>query len=110
MKTLILILLAFTAHAQNGEVKHFYAGFGITALSAEIINQQIDRPFISSAIGFGLGATAGILKEVVYDRKMERGVYSNSDMGHTIWGSLVGALCIRVKFDLDYKKKWKNQH
>jgi hypothetical protein len=38
---------------------------------------------------------------------MDRGVYSNKDMGITIWGAACGALVIRVRFDLQYKKKHK---
>jgi hypothetical protein len=68
---------------------------------------MIDKPFLSSLSGFVAGTTAGILKEVVWDRKMDRGVYSNKDMGMTIWGAACGALVIRVRFDLQDKKKNK---
>ena len=109
MKTIILIcLLSLGLKGQiDDKTLHFYSGFAITALSAEIINQQIERPAISSAIGFGIGTLAGVLKETVYDREMKRGVYSNTDMGMTIWGSAVGAMVIRVRFDLQTKKKHK---
>ncbi len=104
--TLLLLSLGLSAQ-DNGATKHFYAGFGITVLTAEVTNQMIDKPFLSALTGFVAGTTAGILKEVVWDRNMNRGVYSNKDMGMTIWGAACGALVIRVRFDLQDKKKNK---
>jgi hypothetical protein len=105
---IILLLSSVCVKSQiDDATKHFYAGFGITVLTAEVTNQMIDRPFLSALSGFAIGTTAGILKEVVYDRKMDRGVYSNKDMGMTIWGAACGALVIRVRFDLQDKKKHK---
>jgi hypothetical protein len=104
--TLLLLSLGLSAQ-DNGATKHFYAGFTITVLTAEVTNQMIDRPFISALTGFVAGTTAGVLKEVVWDRNMDRGVYSNTDMGMTAWGSACGALVIRVRFDLQDKKKHK---
>jgi len=107
MKTIILIcLLSLGLKGQiDDKTLHFYSGFAVTVISAEIINQQIEKPFTSSAIGFGVGCLAGVAKEVVYDREMKRGVYSNTDMGMTIWGAACGALVIRVRFDLQEKKR-----
>ena len=110
MRKLLIILLLSSVCVKSqidDATKHFYAGFGITVLTAEVTNQMIDRPFLSALSGFAIGTTAGILKEVVYDRKMDRGVYSNKDMGMTIWGAACGALVIRVRFDLQDKKKHK---
>jgi hypothetical protein len=104
--TLLLLNLGLSAQ-DNGATKHFYAGFTITVLTAEVTNQMIDKPFLSALSGFAIGTTAGILKEVVWDRKMDKGVYSNKDMGMTIWGAACGALVIRVRFDLQDKKKHK---
>ena len=108
-KLLIIFLLSsICVKSQiDDATKHFYAGFTITVLTAEVTNQMIDKPFLSALSGFAIGTTAGILKEVVYDRKMDRGVYSNKDMGMTIWGAACGALVIRVRFDLQDKKKHK---
>lgn len=104
--TLLLLSLGLSAQIDD-KTKHFYAGFGITVLTAEVTNQMIDKPFLSALSGFVAGTTAGVLKEVVYDRKMDKGVYSNKDMGMTIWGAACGALVIRVRFDLQDKKKHK---
>lgn len=111
MKTIILIcLLSLGLTAQiDDKTKHFYAGFGITVLTAEVTNQMTDRPFLNALTGFVAGTTAGILKEVVWDRNMDRGVYSNLDMGMTAWGSACGALVIRVKFDIVEKKRYKTK-
>jgi hypothetical protein len=105
---IILLLWSICVNSQiDDATKHFYAGFTITVLTAEVTNQMIDKPFLSALSGFAIGTTAGILKEVVYDRKMDKGVYSNKDMGMTIWGAACGALVIRVRFDLQDKKKHK---
>jgi len=105
----IVITLCLLSLGLKGQIDdktlHFYSGFAITCISAEIINQQIDKPFTSSAIGFGVGCLAGIAKEVVYDRAMDKGTYSNTDMGMTCWGAACGALVIRVRFDLQEKKR-----
>ena len=107
----LLIIFLLSSICVNSQIddatKHFYAGFGITILTAEVTNQMIDKPFLSALTGFAIGTTAGILKEVVWDRNMDRGVYSNKDMGMTIWGAACGALVIRVRFDLQDKKKNK---
>jgi hypothetical protein len=111
MKTIIIAcLLSLGLSAQiDDKTKHFYAGFGITVLTAEVTNQMIDKPFLSALTGFVAGTTAGILKEVVWDRNMDRGVYSNTDIGMTAWGSACGALVIRVKFDIVEKKRYKTK-
>jgi hypothetical protein len=107
----LLIIFLLSSICVNSQIddatKHFYAGFGITVITAEVTNQMIDKPFLSALSGFAIGTTAGILKEVVWDRKMDRGIYSNKDMGMTIWGAACGALVIRVRFDLQDKKKNK---
>ena len=107
----LLIILLLSSICVNSQIddatKHFYAGFTITVLTAEVTNQMIDKPFLSTLSGFAIGTTAGVLKEVVWDRNMDRGVYSNKDIGMTIWGAACGALVIRVRFDLQDKKKHK---
>ena len=87
------------------KTKHFYAGFGIAIITGELTNQIIDRPGISAVIGGGFGILAGILKETIHDRLMNRGIYSNQDMVMTGWGAVCGAMVIRVKFDLCNKRK-----
>ena len=86
MKTIILMcLLSLGLTAQiDDKTKHFYAGFGITCLTAEITNQITDKPFVSCLVGFGAGTLAGIAKEAIWDKAMDKGVCSNLDAGMTI--------------------------
>lgn len=113
MKRLIFILLLLTTISATSQIKmkddtkHFYAGFTIAVGSAEIINQIIDRPGLSSFIGSVIGTGAGIFKEEVIDKRMHRGVYSKSDMAMTTWGSICGGMVVRVHFDLQIKKRNK---
>ena len=103
-----MCLLSLGLSAQiDDKTKHVYAGMGIAIITGEITNQIIDRPAISSLVGFGLGSLAGIAKEAIYDKRMGKGECSNLDAGMTMWGAAVGALVIRVKFDLQDKKKYK---
>ena len=108
-KLLIIFLLSsICVNSQiDDKTKHFYAGFGITVISAEITNQLIEKPAISSAIGGALGITATILKEVIYDGLMNRGTKSFADGMVGCFGSATGAMVIRVRFDLQDKKKNK---
>ena len=108
MKVLLLILLTLNLKSQTDDVKHFYAGFGISVITSEVTNQLTDRPVLSCLVGGSIGITAGALKECVYDREMKRGVYSNTDMFLTGWGSVIGSMCMRVKFDLQMKKRQKD--
>ncbi len=113
MKTLLIILSAFlfsfTIKAQPDKTKHFYAGFGIAIISGEICNQIIDRPAISSLVGTTLGCLAGIGKESIYDKAMHKGVCDNNDAYMTFWGSICGGMVIRVRFDLQEKRKEKEK-
>lgn len=105
---IILLLSSICVNSQiDDKTKHFYAGFGITCLTAEITNQITDKPFVSCLVGFGAGTLAGIAKEAIWDKAMDKGTCSNLDAGMTIWGSAVGALCIRVRFDIRDKKRYK---
>lgn len=109
MKTIIIAcLLSLGLSAQiDDKTKHFYAGFGITVISAEVCNQITDRPALSALSGFALGTLAGIIKESIYDKAMDKGTCSNTDAFMTSWGSACGALVIRVRFDLRDKKNNK---
>lgn len=89
------------------DTKHFYSGFTIAVGSAEVINQIIERPGISSFLGSVIGTGTGIFKEEVIDKRMHRGVYSKSDMAMTTWGAVCGGMVVRVHFDLQIKKRNK---
>lgn len=104
-----VVIFLFMMNSLCAQIKddtmHFYAGFTISVLTAEVTNQLIDRPVISCLVGTSLGVTAGILKENIWDRQMKRGVYSKHDAFMTSWGALCGALVVRVHFDIQDKKK-----
>lgn len=105
MKVLILILLTLSLKSQD--YLHVYAGIGISIVTSEVSYQITDRPVLSCLIGSACGITAGILKEKVYDRELKNGVYSQQDMFLTGWGAVIGSMCMRVKFDLQDKKRQK---
>lgn len=112
MKYVLIILLFLTMNVSSqikmkDDTKHFYSGFVISVGCAEITNQLIDRPTISSIIGSLIGSSVGIFKEEIYDKRMHRGVYSKSDMAMTAWGSVCGGMVVRVHFDLQMKKQNK---
>ncbi len=91
----------------DDKAKHNWAGTGISVSTALFVNHFLfkdKRPFTSSCIGFGMGVLAGALKETVWDKKMDRGVCSRQDFYDTVWGSLVGSLCVRVYFDCRKRK------
>lgn len=117
MKKLILIfcIICTRSLSQNPFEKiddktlHFYAGATLAMISAEIINQIIDRPALSALIGAAFAASVGYAKEAFYDRYLKRGVYSIQDMLMTGWGGLCGAIAIRVIFDIKEKKRSNEQ-
>lgn len=115
MKYILYILLFFITLKLSANLppwfddkaQHFYAGFAISIASAEVCNQITDRPALSALGGFLLGTAAGIAKEAVYDKMMNKGKCSNLDAGMTSYGAATGAMCIRVKFDICDKQKDK---
>lgn len=101
----ILILLSISYKiSSQGDWRHIYAGLGISALSAEITNQFLHKPLLSSTIGLSLGCSAGWLKENWYDKKLSKGIYNKWDIYDTSYGAILGMLVINVKFDIDKNK------
>lgn len=88
MKKIIILIFAYiNSFAQiDDQTKHFYAGFGIGVTTSLITNHVIKRPIISSLIGFSVGTLAGIAKECIYDKRLNRGTYDLQDMFTTSWG------------------------
>lgn len=70
----------------DDQTKHFYAGFTIGASTALVTEHYIKRPVISSLIGFSVGTLAGIAKECIYDKRLNKGTYELQDMFTTSWG------------------------
>ncbi len=101
MKTLLFVLFSLGAFAQTdrSDVKHFYAGAGITFVSASIINHYTDKPTLSTWGGITIGCLAGLGKEYIYDRAMNKGVFSKDDYLMTFWGAACGGVVIRCTID-----------
>jgi hypothetical protein len=88
IKYILPILIAINSYGQiDDQTKHFYAGFTIGTSTALITNHYIKRPVISSLIGFSFGTLAGIAKECIYDKRLNKGTYELQDMFTTSWGS-----------------------
>lgn len=105
-KIITLLLIASIAKGQrmNDDSKHFYAGFGITLTTHFITSQFNVKPVKSRALGFLAGMTANFLKEFVWDKRLDRGVYSNEDLAFTSYGVVLGT---GVSFCIDDNKKSK---
>jgi len=87
IKYILPILIALNSFGQiDDQTKHFYAGFTIGVSTALITNHYIKRPVISSLIGFSVGTLAGIAKECIYDKRLNKGTYELQDMFTTSWG------------------------
>ncbi len=94
MKTLLLILISFSLSAQKitDDVKHHYAGVGITIISGSLMHKATKHRFLSLVTGLACGICAGIAKEEIWDRKMGRGTPSEMDKINTAWGSICGTM------------------
>ncbi|MBN8694746.1 MAG: hypothetical protein J0L69_16240 [Bacteroidetes bacterium] len=115
MKTTILtalLVISFAINAQetrkqavkiSDDQLHYLAGNGISAGVGYTMNFLTKKPVLSSLAGFVTGAAIGIGKEIIYDKAMNRGTYSTADMATTAWGSLVGALSLRVVIHIENK-------
>lgn len=106
MKTTILLLIAFGMNAQKitDDQKHWLAGSLISGVSGSAAYELGARPFHSALIGFGLGTLAGIAKEAIYDKRMNKGVCDNKDAFTTSWGALFGSLTVTIYIDKQRKK------
>lgn len=105
MKNIItLILITSIAKGQriNDDSKHFYAGFGITLTTHFIASQFNVKPCKARALGFLAGMTANVLKEFVWDKRLNKGVYSNEDLAFTTYGVALGT---GIAFCIDDTKK-----
>lgn len=100
-KLSLFLLIAHFSWGQNdpSQIKHFYAGAGITFISASIINHYTDKPTLSTWGGITIGCLAGLGKEYIYDKAMKKGVFSKDDYLMTFWGAACGGVVIRCTID-----------
>jgi len=109
----LLICLSLSGYSQNlkdtwkkipDDVKHVYAGVLISSVSGAVMYRLTDANTGWSVFaGFATGVTAGIGKELVWDKWMHRGVPNKWDAVDTGWGSLMGTVCVRVGIDIREK-------
>lgn len=57
-------------------------------------------PIIACLVGLAFGTLVGVLKEVLWDKKLKKGTFSKLDIFSTFWGSLVGSVMLRVLIDV----------
>jgi hypothetical protein len=104
----ILLLLTFGVRGQtwdkDGDSKHYIAGVVISNWAGSSAYYFGAKPFKACLIGFAAGTLAGLGKEYIYDKQMNRGTFSKGDLTTTIWGSLVGTFCLRIALDRNQKK------
>ena len=94
---IIILLLSLSTMGQTipqDKLMHFTTCYFISATSTEILLTKYP-PKKARWIGFGIGATVGITKEV-WD--MRCGHSSEKDLYVDILGAAVGSLVIRIEF------------
>ncbi len=120
-KTIALLLLATKLFSQNGiapeagpritfqkfdsDAAHVWAG---TIISAGV-GTWVYHKTKNTTLAMIAGGTAGVLKEAVYDKAMNRGVCSNADAFKTIWGAAVGVVGFRMVLGLKQQRDWDKQ-
>jgi len=115
MKYLLIYLFPFFLNSQvfvwdKDDVLHHYCGVGISVGSG-LIAYKIQpeyskhRALKACVIGFGCGLLAGYIKESVYDRKWQKGTYSNYDIFSTGWGSLCGSAYLGIGINIHERRR-----
>lgn len=80
---------------------HVYAGILISVLTGFATYYFTTvMPIIGCLVGFGCGVAAGLAKEFIWDKAMKKGTFSWHDAIATFWGSLVGAVVLRILIDV----------
>lgn len=90
---------------KNDDNLHYLAGINIANAVGSAVFYETKRPFLSCATGFVAGSLVGIAKEAIWDKRMHKGVCDNADAYSTMWGSLTGALTLRIGINIFYEKK-----
>lgn len=92
---------------KNDKAAHWYAGALIAYGASEFTWQLTNKPGISCGIGglVSTGITWG--KEYFWDKKLNKGVYSNADGFTGTMGAVGGMMIFRVRVDLYQKKHFK---
>ena len=101
MRAIFLILLSFTLSAQKipDDAKHVYATCAITHAVGWGVYYKTDKPGLSCVIGMGAGMIAGLGKEYIWDKKLDKGTFSKLDLASDAWGCLLGGITLRCAID-----------
>ncbi len=75
---------------------HALAGFYISGISSTAMYYWTGKKWASSLVGFGVGCLAGIAKEAIWDKAMDKGNCSNNDAYVTMGGAFAAALTVRI--------------
>ena len=106
-QTIIPLLIAFGIKAQrdNSDNLHYLAGVNIASgIGAAYFVYKPYKPFKACLVGLMAGSLAGLGKEL-YDMRKGGTGFNKADLTTTIWGSLVGSVCLRVGIHEVYGKK-----
>ena len=98
MKGIIIIMLLYLSSMgqtiPQDKYMHFSTCYVISATSSSLLSYKYSKKE-AAWLGFGIGATVGITKEV-YD--MRCGHSDEKDLYADLLGAAVGSLVIRVRF------------
>jgi len=108
LQGLILILVfSFTSLRSQipSDVKHVYGSVIITNVVGHYTYKKTKKIGTSVALGALSSLSCGFAKELVYDKILKKGVYSNEDICSNIWGTFIGSIVLRCSIDLKCFKK-----
>ena len=98
MKNIIIILLFYISSMgqtiPQDKFMHFSSCYMVSATSTTLLSYKYSKKK-ASWIGFGIGATVGISKEI-YD--MRCGHSDEKDLFADILGAAAGSLVVRIRF------------
>lgn len=85
----------------------------MTSVFSDVHYKYTSKQSMFKSVAFGAASSlfiGVIVKEVIHDKLLKRGVYSNWDIADDSWGTLVGCLFITAKLDFNENGfvKWKD--
>ena len=104
---LIILLLPLISNAQSDVTKHYIAGNIISTGVGYATYKITDKVGVSLITGFVSGIVAGIVKEEIWDKRMDNGFHEHKDIYNTSWGSSVGTVMLVVIINENKIKKEK---
>jgi len=109
----IVLSLACKSQTKNlwqkipDDAKHVYSGVIITMVTGDLVYKYSKgRTGLAVGVGFLSGVTAGVAKELIWDKWMGKGVPSKWDAFSTAWGAGIGTISLRVMIDVRERKQY----